>query len=176
MLIFNRLVLHLVPFVSAFLHGCCQLAPRASSEGTVLNSVTVTSLSQHMSNFGPSNRSSTGSAGRAKLPRLCEVSSPREPSQTTRWMSLRPGQNPLRNSKYSRLTFARWSLGGAAATVSNAQRASLIPRQGFKRSQDRIERPVAGLETKVNPPWHWSHRRVRPARPDVEVESMFSDV
>lgn len=33
--------------------------------------------------------------------------------------------------------------------MSNAQRASLIPRKGVKRSGDRIERPMAGLETRV---------------------------
>lgn len=96
-----------------------------------------------MSNFGPSNRSSTESAGRVNLRRLWDVSSPREPSHATGSMSFRPVQSrPLRNSKYARLTFARWSLG--EPTVSSAQRASLIPRRGFKRSQDRIKRRWQG--------------------------------
>lgn len=62
----NRLGLRLLAFASAFLHVRCQLAPRASPERKAPNSEAVTSLGQHVSNFGRSNRRSE-SAGRASL-------------------------------------------------------------------------------------------------------------
>lgn len=72
----------------------------------------------------------------------------------SRHVRLGPVRSRLfRNSNNARLTFAWWT------NVSKAQRPALIPRQGFQRSQDGIERPIAGLGTRVNPPWHLFHRR-----------------
>lgn len=66
----------------------------------------------------------------------------------------------FRNSSYVSLTFPWWSLKGLKLCQAHKERhwCPVMPHQGFNRCQDRIEKLIAGLVIKVNPPQTLSHQ------------------
>lgn len=75
----------------------------------------------------------------------------------------------FRNSSYVSLTFPWWSLRGLNYVRHTKQGTDA--RLGFKRCQDRIEKLITGLFTRVNPPRIVSHQGALPkSRSNLGIE------